>query len=65
MDRRLTPRGEERRSQLLEVATARFAERGYQATSISDIVGAMGVGKGVFYWYFQSKAELFLSLIHI
>ncbi len=59
MDRRLTPRGEERRAQLLEVATARFAERGYQATSISDIVGAMGVGKGVFYWYFQSKEELF------
>ena len=63
MDRRLTPRGEERRSQLLEVATARFAERGYQATSISDIVGAMGVGKGVFYWYFQSKEELFGYII--
>lgn len=59
VDRRLTPRGEERRAQLLEVATARFAERGYQATSIADIVGAMGVGKGVFYWYFQSKEELF------
>ena len=59
MDRRLTPRGEERRAQLLEVATARFAERGYQATSIADIVGAMGVGKGVFYWYYQSKEELF------
>ena len=59
MDRRLTPRGEERRAQLLQVATARFAQRGYQATSISDIVDSMGVGKGVFYWYFQSKEELF------
>lgn len=59
MARRLTPRGEERRAQLLEVATARFAERGYQATSIADIVDAMEVGKGVFYWYFQSKEELF------
>ncbi|MCB1026383.1 MAG: TetR/AcrR family transcriptional regulator [Microthrixaceae bacterium] len=59
MDRPLTPRGAQRREQLLEVATARFAERGYQATSIADIVDSMGVGKGVFYWYFQSKEELF------
>lgn len=59
VDRTLTPRGTQRRAQLLEVATARFAERGYQATSIADIVDSMGVGKGVFYWYFQSKEELF------
>lgn len=63
VDRSLTPRGEERRAQLLEVATARFAERGYRATSIADIVDSMGVGKGVFYWYFRSKEELFGYLL--
>lgn len=58
MTRRLTPRGQERREQLLATATRMFAERGYDPTSVADIVDAMGVGKGVFYWYFPSKEEL-------
>jgi AcrR family transcriptional regulator len=63
MDRRLTARGEERRQQLLDTATRLFAERGYHATSVADIVEGVGVGKGVFYWYFESKEELFLELL--
>ncbi|MDQ1468483.1 MAG: TetR/AcrR family transcriptional regulator, cholesterol catabolism regulator, partial [Actinomycetota bacterium] len=35
-------------------ATALFAERGYHPTAVSDIVDSLGVGKGVFYWYFSS-----------
>lgn len=61
--RRLTARGEERRRQLLEYATKRFAEAGYHPTSVADIVGGVGVGKGVFYWYFESKEQLFLELL--
>ena len=63
MERRLTPRGEERRRQLLDYATARFAEHGYHPTSVAEIVQGLGVGKGVFYWYFASKEELFLEII--
>jgi len=59
----LTARGEERRRQLLEYATKRFAEAGYHPTSVADIVGGVGVGKGVFYWYFESKEQLFLELL--
>jgi AcrR family transcriptional regulator len=62
-DRRLTARGEERRRQLLEHATRRFAESGYHPTSVADIVGGLGVGKGVFYWYFESKEQLFLEIL--
>jgi AcrR family transcriptional regulator len=61
--RRLTARGEERRRQLLDHATKRFAEVGYHPTSVADIVGGVGVGKGVFYWYFESKEQLFLELL--
>jgi AcrR family transcriptional regulator len=61
--RRLTPRGRERRRQLLEYAAQRFAESGYHPTSVADIVGGLGVGKGVFYWYFDSKEQLFLELL--
>ena len=61
--RRLTARGEERRRQLLDFATERFAENGYHPTSVAEIVQGLGVGKGVFYWYFESKEELFLEIL--
>jgi TetR/AcrR family transcriptional regulator, cholesterol catabolism regulator len=63
MRRKLTPRGRERRDQLIECAARLFAERGYHPTSVADIVEALGVGKGVFYWYFTSKEELLTELL--
>ena len=63
MSRRLTQRGKERRAQLIEYATHRFATDGYHPTSVSDIVDGLGVGKGVFYWYFSSKEELFIEIL--
>lgn len=63
MSRRLTARGIERRAQLIAYATERFASDGYHPTSVADIVDGMGVGKGVFYWYFESKEELFIEIL--
>lgn len=63
MNRRLTPRGRERRRQLMEYAARRFAANGYHPTSVAEIVDGMGVGKGVFYWYFSSKEELFGEIL--
>ncbi|MHB1137716.1 MAG: TetR/AcrR family transcriptional regulator [Microthrixaceae bacterium] len=63
MSRRLTQRGKERRAQLLAFATQEFAEKGYHPTSVADIVDGLGVGKGVFYWYFSSKEELFIEIL--
>lgn len=63
MSRRLTQRGKERRAQLLAFATREFAEKGYHPTSVADIVDGLGVGKGVFYWYFSSKEELFIEIL--
>lgn len=63
MARQLTDRGEERRRQLIEIATARFAAKGYHQTSVAEIVEGLGVGKGVFYWYFSSKEELFRAIL--
>jgi AcrR family transcriptional regulator len=63
MARRLTQRGKERRDQLMAFAAARFAEQGYHPTSVSEIVSGLGVGKGVFYWYFDSKEQLFLEIL--
>jgi AcrR family transcriptional regulator len=63
MNRRLTQRGRDRRQQLMAYATSRFAENGFHPTSVAEIVQGLGVGKGVFYWYFASKEELFLDIL--
>jgi AcrR family transcriptional regulator len=63
MRAKLTPRGKDRREQLLRTGARLFAERGYHPTSVADIVSSIGVGKGVFYWYFQSKDELLAELL--
>lgn len=47
----------------MEYAAVRFAEQGYHPTSVAEIVEGLGVGKGVFYWYFSSKEELFLEIL--
>jgi AcrR family transcriptional regulator len=63
MARQLTPRGRERRRQLIDFAIDAFAEQGYDPTSVSDIVDGVGVGKGVFYWYFDSKEALLREIL--
>jgi AcrR family transcriptional regulator len=61
--KRLTRRGLERRRQLMDFATERFALGGYHPTSVAEVVEGVGVGKGVFYWYFESKEALFLEIL--
>jgi len=50
--------GQATRAQLLAAATKVFAERGYDATTVDDIVGAAGISHGTFYIYFTSKDEV-------
>lgn len=59
----MTPRGTQRRLQLIDFATRKFAAEGYHPTSVADIVDGLGVGKGVFYWYFDSKEMLFEEIL--
>ena len=61
--RRHTEHGRERKQQLLDAAADLFAERGYSATRIADICRAAGVAKGLFYWYFPTKGDLFVELV--
>ena len=62
-DRRLTTQGIERRQQLLDAAARLFTERGYAQTRIVDICKEAGVAKGLFYWYFPTKRDLFAELV--
>jgi AcrR family transcriptional regulator len=47
----------------MDHAAELFAERGYHPTSVADVVESLGVGKGVFYWYFSSKEELLSEIL--
>lgn len=62
-ERRLTSRGRERRDELVRVAIEKFSEQGYHPTSVAEIVDEVGVGKGVFYWYFASKEDLLQEIL--
>jgi AcrR family transcriptional regulator len=62
-ERPLTARGKERRTQLMDFAARRFASQGYHPTSVAEIVDGCGVGKGVFYWYFESKEALMNQIL--
>jgi AcrR family transcriptional regulator len=55
---RITKDPHERREEILDTAQALFGAKGYQQTSISDIVKTIGVAQGTFYYYFKSKEEV-------
>jgi TetR/AcrR family transcriptional regulator len=48
---------------IARAAARLFAERGYEATSVREIVKAAGVAKPTLYYYFQSKEGLAHALI--
>jgi AcrR family transcriptional regulator len=54
---------ENRKHLLLDSALKCFASRGYESTTIDDIVHEAGVSKGMFYNYFRSKEEMYLELL--
>ncbi|HWR42703.1 TetR/AcrR family transcriptional regulator [Sporomusa sp.] len=50
-------------TEILNAAEPLFYSKGYQETSISDIVTNMGVAHGTIYYYFKSKEEILEALI--
>ncbi len=52
-------RGTATRQRLIAAARKLFGERGYEDTSVEDVLAASGVARGALYHHFQSKAELF------
>lgn len=59
----LTEKGGETRRRLLEAAANAFMERGYRATSLSELIAAAGLTKGGFYFHFSSKAEVAVEVV--
>jgi AcrR family transcriptional regulator len=53
----------ERRAQIIEAALACFMRKGFNNTTMDDIVTESGLSKGSLYWYFESKDELFTAAL--
>lgn len=56
---------EETVKKILQAAREVFAQKGYDGTTIDDIVKTINYTKGAFYCHFNSKEELFLELIDL
>jgi len=50
------------RDEIMSAALEAFAERGYVATTIDDIVRRAGIGRATFYLHFDSKAAVLREL---
>ncbi|EQA52260.1 TetR/AcrR family transcriptional regulator [Leptospira kmetyi] len=56
-------KGKERKEDILGCAKNFFFTKGYESTSIHDIIDELGIAKGTFYHHFSSKEELLMELI--
>ena len=55
--------GKSSREAVIEAATRLIHLKGYQNTSLDDVLSASGVGKGNFYHYFKSKEDLGYAIL--
>ena len=55
--------GEERRKEILLTARKLFIQKGYDQTSVNDILKIVDIAKGTFYYYFASKEEVLQAII--
>lgn len=58
-----TPQREDTRKKILDSAAQVFASKGFYGSVVDDIVKASGTSKGAVYFYFESKEQIFFSLV--
>lgn len=60
---RIVKAAEIRRNEILDAAESLFTTKGYAKTTIVDLLTAVGIGKGTFYYHFKSKEEVMEAVI--
>ncbi|WP_211746067.1 TetR/AcrR family transcriptional regulator [Paenibacillus sp. Marseille-Q4541] len=60
---RITKDPEERRNEILDTAEQLFFTKGYSKTTVNDMLQAIGIAKGTFYYYFKSKEEVMDAVV--
>ena len=56
-------KGEKRKQELLKIAYRMFVEKGYDNTSVDEIIAEAGIAKGTYYYYFPSKEATLEAVI--
>ena len=56
-------KGERRKQELLQIAYRLFISRGYENTSVDDIIAEAGIAKGTYYYYFETKEQMLEEVI--
>ena len=56
---------DERKAEILNAAQMLFHQKGYENTSINDVLESVGIAKGTFYYYFKSKEDLLDSVAEL
>jgi len=51
------------RKKILETAAMEFAANGFDGTSLNRLIEGLGISKGSFYYYFDDKADLFITVV--
>ncbi|WP_245222950.1 TetR/AcrR family transcriptional regulator, partial [Proteus mirabilis] len=62
IDKPRTKPAEVRLEELMNAAETLFLEKGFDATTVSDIVKQAGVAKGTYYHYFTAKTDILDAL---
>ncbi len=52
-----------RLNEIIDAAELLFAQKGYDKTTVNDILNKVDIGKGTFYHYFKSKEEVMNAVI--
>lgn len=60
---RVSKPAEARAQEILEAARRLFTQKGYEATTVQDLIDAVGIAKGTFYHHFRSKSEVLDGVI--
>lgn len=60
---RLAKLDPELRARILGAACAEFSARGYEEASLNAIIEQAGISKGVLYYYFNDKTDLYLAAV--
>ena len=56
-------KGERRKQELLQIAYRLFISRGYENTSVDEIIEEAGIAKGTYYYYFETKEQMLEEVI--
>ncbi len=58
-------KGEKRKRELLKIAYDLFITRGYENTSVDEIIEKAQIAKGTYYYYFPSKEQMLEDVIEM